>query len=320
MFNEETKQRFLNEFTSKESVRRNYATALKAISVYEEKWNADFCTKSAEELQPVFEALCGGSVRSVVARRKIYVNYVRWCLDNGIPGACDGAMHTEVKVSQSYYESTMIGSPLHLQRFLNSVYTPEEFGYMDMIDRCMFWLLYCGVEFDDLMNLRKSDVDFNDLTVNVDGMKIRLYAESLPSVRFACTATELRFPSDKSGRRKSVVTIERSNSEWILSRTVKEEKHKHSLANRFTNQIEDLRKIGRDIQRTPTFTTVWRSGVFYREFQRETAGLPTSLPEIAQRYAEKREMRSSSNLKESKTNYLKTLRRDYRIWKEHFIR
>ena len=320
MFNEDNKLRFLSEFTSKESTRRNYMAAFKAISPYEEKWGADFCTKSADVLQPVFESLCGGSVRSIVARRKIYTNYVQWCINSGFPGACDGAMNTVVKVSQSYYESTMIGSPTHLQRFLNTIYTPEELGYMDLIDRCMFWLLYSGVEFDDLMNLRKTDVDFNDLTVNVDGMKLRLYAESLPSVRFACTATELRFPSDKSGKRKSLATFERSDSEWILARTAKEDKHKTTLFERFSSQIEDLRGIGRDIQKTPTFTTVWKSGVFYREFQRETAGLPTSLPDIAQRYAEKREMRSKSNLKESKTNFLKTLRRDYKIWKEHFIR
>ena len=52
MYNEELKTRFIREYTKSISRADICVQAFEAIEPYEEQWEADFCTKSTEELAP----------------------------------------------------------------------------------------------------------------------------------------------------------------------------------------------------------------------------------------------------------------------------
>ena len=64
MYNEEMKSRFIREYTGSLNTANVATTIFNAMEEYEKSWNADLCTRSSEELQPVITEITGLRSRS----------------------------------------------------------------------------------------------------------------------------------------------------------------------------------------------------------------------------------------------------------------
>lgn len=325
MFNAELKNRFIKEATDGKSDNTIDFTInmLKAIEPYEERKGADLCTFTTEEAQRAFEELSGVSMSSALAVFSFYKRYVSWCIANGVEGACDGVLRTEKNISDSKYEKQMLRNPLQLQSILDKLFFPEQMGCADMIDRCFYWLLYCGIEQNDIGYVTKSSVDFENLVIRLDGVEYPMVTEAIRSLRYACTATELAYPQEEPISPYDKVkfrVVKRVDNEWILSRKSKagEDNRARSI---YLHARKKLIARGKDPSILPSIGNIWMSGVFYREFQRELAGLPSILPEYGKMIAEKSYLNNKSKSYKNTLKYTKgALRRDYKEWKAHFIK
>lgn len=183
MYNEELKQRFINSFTKNSHRITNLIAMFNAIEPFERAWGADICTKSDEEVKPAVEKVTGLRTTTKIGRMILLKEYAKWCMKEGIEGACDGLL----KIGTEGFDSIglenvrlqTVANPLHLQRYLDTVFDKEEKKTVDNVYRCFLWLAYMGISEDDIIGLKCRDVNLDRMIVDCGGVRAPIYREAL---------------------------------------------------------------------------------------------------------------------------------------------
>lgn len=317
MYNEELKTRFIQEYTKSISRADACVQAFNAIEPFEVQWDADFCTKSAAELEPVIEQLVGFRVRSRWLRIIIFQKYVKWCLAHKVNGACDGMLQVEC-AGLDKVRIQMVSNPTMLQAYLDVVCDPESEKTTDNIYRCFYWMAYSGMDEHDIMNVKCSDVDFDNMVIRFGGEEYEIHREALPAFRNAATLTEFvykhpNYPPDKTVIRNRALgdTLIRGIRSTTSLAALRVE-----LSRRSKKFIEDGLT-----DKQLSYYRVYLSGLFYNMKKREEAGIPVDFSGAASRFMEGKtyKLDAGRNTPEAKkravvNDYLQ----DYERWKAAF--
>ena len=317
MYNEELKTRFIREYTRSISRADACVQAFNAIEPYELQWDADFCTKSTEELEPIIEQLVGFRVRSRWQRVIIFQKYVKWCLVNRVNGACDGMLHVEC-AGLDKVKNQMVSNPLQLQAYLDVICDPESEQTTDNIYRCFYWMAYSGMEEHDILKVKCSDVDFDNMVVRCGGEEYEIYREAIPAFRNAATLTEFvykhpNYPPDKKVIRNRALgdTLIRGIRSTTSLASLRVE-----LSRRSKKFIEDGLT-----DKQLSYYRVWLSGLFYRMKRREEAGIPVDFSGEASKFMEGKtyKLDTGRNTPEAKKRaVVNDYVQDYERWKAAF--
>lgn len=317
MYNEELKTRFIQEYTKSISRAEACVQAFNAIEPFEVQWDADFCTKSAAELEPVVEQLVGFRVRSRWLRIIIFQKYVKWCLAHKVKDACDGMLQVEC-AGLDKVRTQMVSNPTMLQAYLDVVCDPESEKTTDNIYRCFYWMAYSGMDEHDIMNVKCSDVDFNNMVIRYGGEEYEIHREAIPAFRNAATLTEFvykhpNYPPDKKVIRNRALgnTLIRGIRSTTSLAALRVE-----LSRRSKKFIEDGLT-----DKQLSYYRVYLSGLFYNMKKREEAGIPVDFTGVASRFMEGKtyKLDAGRNTPEAKkravvNDYLQ----DYERWKAAF--
>lgn len=317
MYNEELKTRFIREYTKSISRADICVQAFEAIEPYEEQWEADFCTKSTEELSPVIEQLVGFRVRSRWQRIIIFQKYVKWCLSNNVGGACDGMLHID-NVGLSKVRTQMVANPTQLQMYLNVICEPESEQTTDNIYRCFYWMAYSGMDEEAILATKVTDVDFENMVIHSGGNEYEIYREAIPAFKNAATLTEFvykhpNYPPDKIVRRNrapgdTLIRGIRSTTSVLSLRVELSRRSKKFVDEGLTDkQLSHFR--------------VKLSGLFYRMYQRELAGIPVDFSGEASKFMEGKtyKLDTGRNTPEAKKRaVVNDYMQDYERWKAAF--
>ena len=317
MYNEELKTRFVQEYTKSISRAEACVQAFNAIEPFEVQWDADFCTKSAAELEPVVEQLVGFRVRSRWLRIIIFQKYVKWCLAHKVKDACDGMLQVEC-AGLDKVRTQMVSNPTMLQAYLDVVCDPESEKTTDNIYRCFYWMAYSGMDEHDIMNVKCSDVDFNNMVIRYGGEEYEIHREAIPAFRNAATLTEFvykhpNYPPDKKVIRNRALgdTLIRGIRSTTSLAALRVE-----LSRRSKKFIEDGLT-----DKQLSYYRVYLSGLFYNMKKREEAGIPVDFTGVASRFMEGKtyKLDAGRNTPEAKkravvNDYLQ----DYERWKAAF--
>lgn len=317
MYNEELKTRFIQEYTKSISRAESCVQAFNAIEPFEVQWEADFCTKSAAELEPVIEQLVGFRVRSRWLRIIIFQKYVKWCLAHKVKGACDGMLQVQC-AGLDKVRTQMVSNPTMLQGYLDVVCDPESEKTTDNIYRCFYWMAYSGMDEHDIMNAKCSDVDFDNMVIRYGGEAYEIHREAIPAFRNAATLTEFvykhpNYPPDKKVIRNRALgdTLIRGIRSTTSLAALRVE-----LSRRSKKFIEDGLT-----DKQLSYYRVYLSGLFYNMKKREEAGIPVDFTGVASRFMEGKtyKLDAGRNTPEAKkravvNDYLQ----DYERWKAAF--
>lgn len=317
MYNEELKTRFIQEYTKSISRAEACVQAFNAIEPFEVQWDADFCTKSAAELEPAVEQLVGFRVRSRWLRIIIFQKYVKWCLAHKVKDACDGMLQVEC-AGLDKVRTQMVSNPTMLQAYLDVVCDPESEKTTDNIYRCFYWMAYSGMDEHDIMNVKCSDVDFNNMVIRYGGEEYEIHREAIPAFRNAATLTEFvykhpNYPPDKKVIRNRALgdTLIRGIRSTTSLAALRVE-----LSRRSKKFIEDGLT-----DKQLSYYRVYLSGLFYNMKKREEAGIPVDFAGVASRFMEGKtyKLDAGRNTPEAKkravvNDYLQ----DYERWKAAF--
>ena len=317
MYNEELKTRFVQEYTKSISRAEACVQAFNAIEPFEVQWDADFCTKSSAELEPVVEQLVGFRIRSRWLRIIIFQKYVKWCLAHKVKDACDGMLQVEC-AGLDKVRTQMVSNPTMLQAYLDVVCDPESEKTTDNIYRCFYWMAYSGMDEHDIMNVKCSDVDFNNMVIRYGGEEYEIHREAIPAFRNAATLTEFvykhpNYPPDKKVIRSRALgdTLVRGIRSTTSLAALRVE-----LSRRSKKFIEDGLT-----DKQLSYYRVYLSGLFYNMKKREEAGIPVDFTGVASRFMEGKtyKLDAGRNTPEAKkravvNDYLQ----DYDRWKAAF--
>mgnify|MGYP006907948901 CR=1 FL=1 len=282
MYNAELKSRFTKEYTESISVREACYSAFSAFEPYEQHWGADLCTQSAEVLQPAVDKLLGLRSKSIQLRLTIYQEYVKWCIRNDVPGACDGMLNIDSSGLSKMRKQT-VKNPKHLQNYLNDICDPESDGTADNTLRCYHWLAYAGMDEADIFQVREADVDLSSMLVRFNNTEYPLYREAIPAIRNCMTLTQFLYKHPNYAADK-IVYRDRVDGD-ILIRGVRSTPSVSSMRAELSRRTRLKTQEGKTDLRL-SYYRVWISGVFYRMYENELAGAEPDFFSLAEKITE----------------------------------
>lgn len=317
MYNEELKTRFISDYTQSINTAHVATSTFNAFAPYEEDWSADLCTRSAEELQPVIDSVLALRVRSQWVSMSILKEYVRWCIANKVPGACDGMLHITI-VGLDKVRKQMVSSPLHLQRCLNEVFDPEQDGTIDNIYRCYFWMAYAGMKEEDIISVKASDVCFQEQCIKFNDTSIPLYRESLPAFHNSVELTSFMYQHPNY---KKPIVRQRVDGNSIL-RGIRADTKLLTIRSTLSKRMKEAETSGMTEVKLSYFR-VWISGLFYRVYEQERAGIPANFSDAVETMMAGKTYRIEGVNKRIKVSHKKNRREldymeDYQRWKLAF--
>lgn len=317
MFNQELKERFIREHTSSISVANACMSLFNAIEKFEVGWEADICTRTAAEAQPVVDEIAGLRTGRKQLRVNILKDYVKWCITNNIPGACDGVLQTDTSGAENMRKKT-VKSPLHLQMYLNALFEKESEETLDNIYRCFYWLAYAGMAEQDIFNVKVMDVDLSNLSVRFDGYEYPIYREALDCFRNCVHLSQFVY-KHPNYTNTGVVYKPRADGDRLirgLRPTVSVPAMRVELSRRSARGIEEHKT---DLQLS--YYRVWLSGVFYRMYELERAGFPADFSGVAANFMEGKQYKLDTS-RLTREGYRRKVTgeylHDYENWKKTF--
>lgn len=315
MYNEDLKKKFVRQYTESINTAEVCRTVFNAFEPYENEWGADLCTRSTEELQPVVEGILGFRACSKWLRLNILRDYVRWCVTTKVPKACDGMLNVE-PIGLEKLKHQTVANPLHLQNYLNNICEPESEETVDNIYRCYYWLAYGGIDEEDILKIRCGDVDLENMMVLYNGTEVPIYREALPAFKNCVNLKQFIY---KHPNYSNPISRDRVDGD-ILIRGIRNEPSVIKM--RVTLSKISKKKIDEGVTDLKlSHYRVWISGLFYRMYERERAGIPVDFSDAAERFVEGKTYQLDSNhktLKSKKRQIAKDYLEDYERWKLAF--
>ena len=308
MYNYEIKERFAKSHTNKPGVRIFYRQLFDIAQKYEEQWGADLCTKTSEELQPLIDEMSGLTAQSRRTTLFTLKSYIKWCLSqDDISGVCDDLLSVD-RVTSNKFKTQSVTSPMHLQKYLDSVFPPEEDRTIDILYRTYFWLAYAGVSQNDIFKIRNKDVDFSEMVVRYNGKEYPIYREGVKAIRFCVDLDYIQsFRTDTGKFRKN----NRVDSDLIM-RSVKSVITSGTMIERISRKQKAALDDGRTNLKL-SFFKVWISGLFYRVYMDELSGIkPDFHPFIKEINSAKTTKNKEGHLNRRAEYYYE----DYMCWKD----
>ena len=314
MYNEDIKKKFVRYYTTSINTAKVCESIFNQFEPYECEWGADLCTRNAEELQPIIDNIAGLRARSRFSKLIMLKDYVKWCINiANVPDACDGMLQINT-VGLDRVRQRTVASPLHLQKYLDSICSPECDKTTDNIYRCYYWLAYGGADEEDILRIKCSDVDFSNMVVHYKNMEIPIYREAITAFKNCVELTQFVYNHPNYTK---TVWKDRVDGD-LLVRGVRANLSLYSLRAEISRRAK-LHEKETGIRLS--YYRTWISGVFYRAYERELIGETPDFTDVAASRMEGKtyKLDSGRNTQESKRRkVVRDYQEDYQRWKLAF--
>lgn len=277
MYNTEQKEKFVKQYTVRASIRDACLSVFNAFEPYESGWGADLCTRDKETLQPIVDDMLGLRLNSHSLRLTILREYVKWCLNTGVPGACDGMLHVDSSSLEKMRRQT-VRNPRHLQRYLDEICDPEKDGTADNTFRVFYWLAYAGMREEDIFRVKAEHVDLTEMLVRLDGEEYPIYREAIPAFKNCMSLRQFVYNHPNYTSPKPTY-MDRAEGE-ILIRGIRGVPSVLTMRPELSRRSKRMLDSGRTNLQL-SYYRVWISGVFYRIYEAELAGIGADFSKIA---------------------------------------
>lgn len=318
MYNEEIKNKFIEGFSTSASRNRVARLTFLALEPHEVTKDADICTFSEEELQKIIPEIVGMRVASMNTRMSVLKSYSKWCIKNGIPGACD-ALQTVKVVGIEKVRRQMVANPKHLQMFLDYIFDAEDEETVDCTYRCFYWMAFAQIPEEEALEIKISEVNFDLLEINHNGKAYPICRESVKAFKKCVDLTEFRYkhpnyePVIKNRAYGDKVLRGFSETRSLTAMRVEMSRR----AQRVAVESSGMNPLDLNL----SYFRVSLSGMYYKFFEEEMFGIEPDFKDAAKQFMEGKEynLSHSRNTIGAKQRKLASdYREDYLRWKEAF--
>lgn len=313
MYNETLKVRFLEEQDVRDATRGKMRATFDIIAPYEEECGGDICRLPADQVNYILNNMKHIRYWSTVSMVNHIRRYMKWCCDNGVPGATDVWKNIDVRTFNRMRDVT-VASPEQLQEYLDTVFLKEEEETVDITYRCYFWLAYSGVKEEDIYDVKASDLDFDLGYLNYKGHRYELYGSGLKALRMAAEYSYFKYENGMSSDpvRKPRPRVDGTS----ILRGFRSQRSSLSTRAITSRKVSEAYNTGAAKKRMG-YTSTWTSGVFYRTYQRELRGFGVTFdPTAVDILLKTHKFKSDTDMLKRRRNILYGLRVDYDRWKK----
>lgn len=171
VFNQEIKERFLNEIDISQYPNRWWERVFEKSSMFEEKYNKDLLEFTAAEITEFYKFI-DGSLETLIVMNLNLIKYGDWGLNNNM--IMDGQNHF------SEFDNELLNrcvSQISLRKSIISLDDLRSLSnqFPNAQDKFLFWALFEGIkgkEYSDLTSLRMEDLNENACTATLASGKI----------------------------------------------------------------------------------------------------------------------------------------------------
>lgn len=306
MYREDRKNGFIEQYKNKDT-RRTVASVFAALEPFENEFGKDVSEMTESELRHTLDETLAVSSISRYSKLLYLQKYVEWCRAAGFKGVTN-AVFTTNAMGLDKIRRQFTASPAHLQRCLDIAYAPVEAETVDIIYRCYLWLGYMEFPEGSIPDLTKSNLDFNSCKLVFGGRSYILYQEAIPAFHKATDLTEFNYHHDSPS-----YDIKRSRfpSNELL-RGIKSGFQKTTIRAKTTHKVIEFADSDTPVEQLG-YKRLTTSGMFYRVYSRERAGLPVSPKQEFYKVFLDRGIKASSAATMANAYYS-----DYARWKAAF--
>lgn len=308
MYNKEWKDKYLQICVDAGnfSKTKELGSLFEDVSVYEERYGKDVCAMALEELQVVVDGALGN--RTSVKEKEISLlrGYIKWCIASSYPDANDNISDVNL-LGLAKMRAQTVANPLHFQLYLDSVFRPSVKETMDEVYKCYLWLGYLGVNDEDAMEIMDQDIDLIDREISYRGKEIPIYTEAMPVFKNVVRLQSFVYEHPEYEIRRDRV------DGHLLLRGVRADVQIFTIRSAVSRGMKRAVNDGL-VDQQITFRRARLSGIFYRMYERERAGLPVDFSTaVLDDLAAKGTLDTASNkLKKVKLSQYEA---DYERWK-----
>lgn len=307
IYNEVRKEHFIDETAT----RRDKAYCVfKSSYPYEQQAGVDLCDLPLDTLQKYVDENLGTGAASSVLLFSILQSYFDWCCRSGY---IDNNTLNQVVIDyDAKVKRYLVASPRHLNLILDQSFTPVEENRLDILYRCLIWLAFSGIRQTDVMSVKSRDIHFDTMTIEFGELVYELYREAIPALRAACEAETFVYTGTAPNGTKTNLNRKRNHNEYLF-RSFKTEKPR--LGTMLQQTFSCTRAHGFDI----SYNRVYMSGLFYRAYENERAGLPPNFDdEVRYRVEKNAANKDRKALNASAYSARAGLKKEYQQWKRAF--
>lgn len=333
MYNEPIKSVFMEKYKQSAQTQKLLSFIFNGIEATEEKYGVDFYAMNVEQAQEAFNSVSGIKTNGASSILMILKSYVKWCIANGYP-ATQAVQELRFDVYDKLRES-YVASPEHLQRTLNEVFPNPEKNQIEYIYRTYLWLGFIGLQSSEAIQVTADYIDTKTYMLSFPNPKepekrklYRIYPEAMPDLQQA-----IALPNFKEPHVGKDIVRERAPGKEILrgkvsKRTLEEaieSTFRPTICRAFKTAYDRYEKQGIKVPAQYSlklsFRHAYMSGIFYRAYERERAGIPPSFDEIVlEERRNAKEPNFSRNYTERKllNILIRNMENDYINWKSVF--
>lgn len=312
MYNENLKIKFIRENYASISTSKNCVSIFESFEKYEKEFGGDLSSMPEDVLSKAMDETSGARHRNWYTRMIVIRQYIKWCLSNNIPGTQKSAFLINEPGMQKI-KKWMVSGPTHLQKSLDEVFADESEETIDCVYRAYYWLSFSGVNEDDIFRLKRSDIDFYNMEIHIGNRDYPVYKESIVALR---NASELHSFLHYNKTHKSPIRLDRAVGDKLMrgTRSDLDCPYVRVVLSKKSKNAFELGKTNIKLSNN----RVWLSGVFYRVYENERAGIGVDFSCIADDFMSGKEYKLDSGrntLEAKKRQVMRDFENDYNRWK-----
>lgn len=305
MYNSDIKARFIASYTTSLVTASSLSKLFEETAPAEEAEGVDLCAMKPSQISKAVNAVDWHSDGKRRITQAYLRAYGRWCRENGVPGArqelCDfrlaGASSTAKK---------LVAGPHDLQKILDDTLSPESDLTVDNVIRVFYWLVFAGMRRDEIEMLTAENVDFSLLCVKLGGREYPIYPQALPAMHNVVELASFRYVHPKY----APSFRDRYPGNRLL-RMIKSDADTAEIEKLFSKKRAAADPDGK---RRFNYSTLRKSGFFYRYYVLEREGVADPFEDVALMFLDESQRRDSLTA----YNSTYSLKQDYAMWKDAF--
>lgn len=312
MYNQDQKSEYIKSVANTVSMRKYYTSVFTSVEKYEEALGMDICSMNQSQLNSVINSDSILSLRYHTREVLVSVlrNYGIWCLGKKVPNALSDITTLRLPDAPADGQSlkdSMLSSPIHLQQFLDSIFLPESDLTIDNVFRTYCWMLFAGMNKEDTVRVRVENVDLDVMEIRFEGYYYPIYREGVPAIRNCMRLNQFREFRQKGG----IAERNRVDGDILLRGEGRLDLLYLRIKDAIIRAKAKAFKNGRT-SLNPSSASIKLSGIFYRTYMDELAGVPADFYHIVDRY-------NSCKRNPDRTRAAKGYSMDYISWKNAFV-
>lgn len=266
MYNAEQKNAFFRDNDHwGNATRKKMRLYFERISQLEEKFGKDVCRFDESQVREVAKLISGYLLNQTNVQWLRW--YANWCAEQGFAEAGSPLSMIVSEVDTNRYVRSMVSGPKDLEAMLDKFLDPISMGTIDVVNRCAFWLAFCGVDPQHIDKITSEHIDLENMVICYEGFEFPIYQEALKTIQKSMEITEFRYFHPKYSRdiirkRDGGLELIRGFEGSKCSLTRVKDTVKRSI-------MDVEARLGVDLNIKISFDHIFYSGIFSRAYEHE---------------------------------------------------